>query len=265
MRALINGINLAYDDAGSGPAVLLIHGYPLCRRMWEPQKKALVAAGYRVIVPDLRGFGESEAPQGPASMELYAADLVALLDHLGIGRAAAFGMSMGGYVLLSLLDRHADRIAAAGFVVTRAGADDEAGKSRRSALAREAEARGGDVVAEAFEGVLFAPDTVRRRPELVEEVRGWMTATSPRGLAAGLLAMRDRPDYTGRLGEFGLPALVVGADQDRAIPPEQSRILEAGLPNATFTLIAGAGHMANLERPEAFNLALLGFLAGLPG
>ena len=99
MSVEINGIRLAYDDLGNGPAVMLIHGYPLCRRMWRPQVEALVAAGFRVIVPDLRGFGESEAGNEPGSTDRLADDLVALLDHLKIDRATVGGMSMGGYVL----------------------------------------------------------------------------------------------------------------------------------------------------------------------
>ncbi len=131
MKALINGITIGYDDNGSGPAVCLIHGFPLDRRMWRPQVMTLASAGYRVITPDLRGFGESDATEGPYTMDLYADDLVKLLDHLGIGRAVVGGMSMGGYVLLNLLERHPDRLAAACFIVTRSGADDEAGKERR--------------------------------------------------------------------------------------------------------------------------------------
>src|SRR5512144_213567 len=106
MRAVINGITMAYDDNGSGPVLLLIHGFPLCRRMWHPQIKALVDAGFRVITPDLRGFGESDTPEGPYSLVLYADDMVELLDHRGIEKAAVGGMSMGGYILFSLLERH---------------------------------------------------------------------------------------------------------------------------------------------------------------
>src|SRR5574340_545815 len=111
MQALINGINLAYDDSGTGIPVLLIHGFPLSRRMWHPQRMTLTAAGYRVITPDLRGFGESDAPDGPYSMELFADDLAALLDHLGIERTVVGGMSMGGYVLLNLLERYPERLS----------------------------------------------------------------------------------------------------------------------------------------------------------
>ena len=125
MNALINGINLAYEDAGSGPAIILIHGFPLCRKMWRPQWYKLPLSGYRVNAPDLRGFGESDAPDGPYSMELYADDLVGLMDHLEIEKAVIGGMSMGGYVLFNLLERYPERVRGAMFITTRANADDE--------------------------------------------------------------------------------------------------------------------------------------------
>jgi pimeloyl-ACP methyl ester carboxylesterase len=266
MQADINGISLSYDDVGSGPAVVLLHGFPLCRRMWQPQAAALATAGYRVITPDLRGFGESAASDGPLSMSTYADDVASLLAHLGIEKAVIGGMSMGGYVLLNLVERYPRQLTAAMFLVTRAAADDEPARMRRSSLAAEVAAGRPQTVTDAFEGILFAGGTPVERPELVAEVKSWMIATAPRGLAGGLLAMRDRKDYVDLLPSFDLPALVIGAEADRAVPPEHSRVLAEGLPNARLCMIADAGHMANLERPEAFNACLLEFLRGLgPG
>jgi len=263
MKAEVNGITLAYEEVGRGPAVVLIHGYPLCRRAWAPQAAALAAAGYRVVIPDLRGFGESGAPEGAYVMDAFADDVAALMDHLGIERAVVGGMSMGGYVLLNLLERHRQRVAAALFLVTRAAADDEPGRMRRTTLARDVLSGRPQSVTDAFAQILFAVETPLRHPELVEEVGKWMTATSPQGLAGGLLAMRDRKDYPDLLPTFDLPALVVGAAQDRAVPLEHSRLLAEGLPQGRLCVIDDAGHMANLERPEAVNACLLEFLDGL--
>lgn len=263
MKAAINGIQIAYDDTGSGPAVVLIHGYPLCRQMWRSQVAALVAAGYRVVTLDLRGFGESEAPEGAYSMSTFADDVAALLTHLGIERAVIGGMSMGGYVLLNLVERYPQRVAAAMLLVTRAAADDEPGRMRRSSLAAEVAAGRPQIVTDAFEGILFAANTAAIYPDLVAEVKSWMTATDPRGLVGGLLAMRERQDYVDLLPSFRLPALVIGAGEDRAVPPEHSRVLAEKLHSARLCMIADAGHMANLERPAPFNSCLLEFLAGL--
>ena len=263
MNAIINGSTMAFDDAGSGPVVVLVHGFPLNRRMWHPQVKALTGAGFRVVTPDLRGFGESDAPDGPYSMELFADDLIALLDHLGIEQAVIGGMSMGGYVLFNLLERYPERLIAACFLLTRSNADDEAGRARRLALAQEVMKFGPQAVAEPFVKLVFAPQTAERRPELVDEVCRWMVATDSRGLAGGLLAMRERKDYTPLLGRFRLPTLVIGATEDQAVPSAVATALHQGLPRSTFCMIEGAGHMANLEEPEAFNHCLLEFLRSL--
>lgn len=257
--------SLACDDQGSGPAVILLHGYPLCRAMWQPQVKALSAAGYRVIAPDLRGFGRSALSPGPVTMEDYADDVIALMDALGLGRAVVVAMSMGGYVLFNLAERYPKRLAGAVFAVTRAAADDEAGKLRRSALAREVAEGRPQAVVDAFKEILFAPQTLLDQPALVGRVRSWLEATAPQGLIGGLLAMRERRDASALLPTIKVPALVIGAELDRAVPPEHSQVIAAGIPGAHLTILPGVGHMANLEAPEAFNGLLLEFLASLCG
>ena len=263
MKVEINGITLAYGDRGNGLPLILIHGFPLCRKMWRPQVEALSKAGCRVIVPDLRGFGESGLTGGTENMDIYADDVVALMDHLRIDKAVVGGMSMGGYVLLNLLERYPERIAAPIFIVTKAGGDDDASKARRTALADACRTQGSMPVAEAFRNLLFAPETLTDSPELVAEVLGWMNATNPQGAADGLIAMRDRKDFTAQLGDINQPALVIGAEQDLAIPAENSSIIAEGLPDAELCILHGGGHMVNLEQPVAFNEAILEFLAEL--
>jgi pimeloyl-ACP methyl ester carboxylesterase len=238
---------LSCDDRGSGPAVVLIHGFPLCRQMWQPQIGVLQAAGYRVITPDLPGFGLSAPLDGTASMSGYADAVIDLLDCLRIDSAAVGGMSMGGYVLLDLAERYPHRLLAAMYLVTRAAADDAAGKVRRSDLADAVRSGRLDAVPNAFEQLLFAPATLRRRPELVDMVRRWMDSASPAGVVGGLPTLRG-------------PALVVGAAEDAAVPPAHAEVLAAGLPRAELHIIADAGHMANLEQPERFNRILVDFL-----
>lgn len=256
----LNGISLAYDDVGTGPVILLIHGFPLNRSMWRPQLGDLVAAGYRVITPDLRGFGDSDEPDGPYSMDLFSDDLIGLLDHLEISHAVVAGMSMGGYVLFNLLERFPERISAAVFVVTRSVADDEAGRARRLQLAGEVLKFGPQVVADLFHPLMFAPGTVAARPKLAEEVYGLMVNTGSRGLSGGLLAMRERPDVTPLLRSIRTPSLVIGAEQDLACPVEHPRMIADGIPGSRLELIADAGHLVNLEQPNQFNLLLLDFL-----
>ena len=259
-HAFLNGITIAYTDIGAGPVVMLIHGFPLGRAMWRPQLGDLVAAGYRVIAPDLRGFGETDEPDGSYCMELFSDDLIELLDHLGVEQATVAGMSMGGYVLFNLLSRYPERISAAVFAVTRSVADDEAGKARRLQLATDLLKFGPQVVADSFHPLMFAPKTVELRPKLAEEVYGWMVTTGSRGLAGGLNAMRERPDVTPLLGQISVPSLVIGAAQDKACPLEHPRMIAAGISNSRLEIIADAGHLANLEQPNQFNHYLLDFL-----
>ena len=263
MQTMLNGNLIGFEDGGKGAPILLIHGFPLKRTMWRPQQEALQAAGFRPVIPDLRGFGESTASE-QMTIGKYADDLIGLLDHLGIEKATVAGMSMGGYILLDMLERYPDRFSGACFVVTRSGADDEAGKARRQALARDTQTLGPQVVADAFARILFAPGTEEASPRLAQEVYGWMAGTSTVGLVGGLLAMRERKDYTPVLRSVQVPSLVIGAEQDQAIPPENSRLLAQELPDATLCMIPGAGHLVNLEQPEAFNSCLLQFLKRLP-
>lgn len=259
MLAELGDVALHYEEAGSGQPLVLIHGFPLSGAIWKFQLQGL-SSDYRVITPDLRGFGKSSVPEGDYSMDLFADDVVSLLDHLGIDRAVFCGMSMGGYVVMNLARRYPERVKGICLMVTRGGADDEAGKMRRTVLACEVLKTGATAAAGVFSSILFAPETANSQPELLEEVRQIMMAADPAGLAGGLLAMRDRDDFSGRLGEFGCPALVVGALDDMAIPPDESRLLSEGLKGSTLCMIEGAGHMVMLEKPAEVNLALRQFL-----
>lgn len=260
MEISVNGIQMAFSEQGQGPAVILLHGFPLDRRMWDAQVKCLAEAGFRAITPDLRGFGGTDAPPGSYSMDLMADDIVGLMDQLDISRASVGGMSMGGYILLNLLERYPQRLSSALFIVTQAADDNDAGRLRRSALSETALGGKAAEVTDIFKKVLFAERTTRDNPSLIRKVGAWMQEASPLGLSGGLLAIRDRASYLSELHRFSLPALVIGAEEDRAIPIDRSVELAEGLPNATLCRIPHAGHMANLEQPEAFNRCLLNFL-----
>lgn len=264
MNVSVDDINLAYDDVGTGPAVLLIHGFPLNRQMWQPQLKPIADAGYRVIAPDLRGFGASDAPAGGYSMDRFADDVIALLDALKIDKAVVGGMSMGGYILMNLMERYPDRVRAACFIATRSNADDEAGRERRKAMAAEAERLGANPIIKIFAELLFAAETSQTSPELIARVTSWMRETSPKGLAGGLLAMRDRKDYTQQLPSFRHPSLVIAGAEDRAAPAEAAQTLIEGLSGCRSKVIEKAGHMVNMEQPAIFNETMIEFLSSLP-
>jgi len=260
MRAQLADIVLAYDESGSGRPLLLVHGYPLNRHMWQPQVATLGDAS-RVIAPDLRGHGESGAPDAPHTVDRLADDLAELLDGLGVTQPVVVGgLSMGGYVALAFYRRHTARVAGLILAATRAGADSDAGKANRDkaiALARE---KGVDAIADSMLPKMLAPATYESRPALVHQVRQIMTSTPLNGVVGDLSAMRDRPDSTELLGGILQPVLVIHGQDDQLIPPTEAEAAFARLPHGRLALIPGAGHLLNLDQPEAFDAEVRTFL-----
>ncbi len=252
----INGASIAYRDEGSGPPVLLLHAFPLSSAMWEGQIVAL-ARHRRVIAPDTRGLGGSSLGEGQVTIDTYADDVAGLMRALGLERAAIVGLSMGGYIAFALLRRHPQLVSALVLANTRAGADTEEGRRGREESARTAEERGPAPVAEAMLPRLLSPGAPA---ELRERVRRMIEANSGAGIAAAQRAMAGRPDSTGLLASIAVPTLVIGAGQDPIITLEETRAMRAAIPNSRLLEIAHAGHLSNLEAPEAFNTAVLGLL-----
>ena len=181
----IDDIQLVFDDVGTGPAVVLIHGYPFNRSLWNEQVEAL-SGNYRVVTPDLRGFGESDASEGPATMNRMAQDVAKLMDQLGIDRAVIGGLSMGGYVALAFVKQFPSRVKALVLADTRPQADTEEGKQTRVQQAEKALSEGVAGIADAMLPKLLTPETVSKRPEVVKRVRDMMLKTKPQGAASAL-------------------------------------------------------------------------------
>ncbi|MEP7356299.1 MAG: alpha/beta fold hydrolase [Anaerolineales bacterium] len=263
MRAQLPGLVLAYDSAGSGQTLLLLHGYPLSRRLWRPQLEYLTDAAH-VIAPDLRGHGDSDAREGPYTMDQLADDAVALLDSLGLSQPAVVaGLSMGGYVALALCRRHPSRVAGLILAATKAGADSpeaQANREKSAALARE---KGVEAIADSMLPKMFAPATYTANPGLVAEARAMMAATPLNGVVGDLLGMKVRPDSTALLAQITIPVLVIHGQEDQLIPAREAEATHAGLPNARLALVPNAGHLLNLEQPEAFNAEVRTFLQSL--
>jgi 3-oxoadipate enol-lactonase len=263
MRAQLSEIVVAYDSSGSGRPLLLVHGYPLNRALWRPQVENLTDAA-RVIAPDLRGHGESNVPDLPYTVDRLADDLAELLDELGLAEPVVVaGLSMGGYVALAFYRRHQARVAGLILAATRAGADSEAGKANRDkamALARE---KGVEAIAESMLPKMLAPETYQSHTELVEHVRHIMAETPLNGVIGDLTAMRDRPDSTELLGGILEPVLVLHGQEDQLIPPSEAEAAFARLPNARLALVPRAGHLVNLEQPEAFNAEVRTFMKSI--
>jgi pimeloyl-ACP methyl ester carboxylesterase len=265
-RVSFRGVSIAYDEVGDGSAgtLVLLHGFPHSRALWAEQLAALpaLAPGWRVIAPDLRGFGESDVV-GPWHVDDWADDVVALLDRLGVERAVIGGLSMGGYVALALWRRHAQRVRALVLADTRAGDDAPAVRERRRELVALARAQGADAVAESqLPGALGATSR-ETRPEVVARLRALMAAAPVEGIVGALEAMMVRPDSTPWLAEITVPTLVIVGAEDVLTRPSEARAMCDAIAGARLVMIERAGHVSCVEQPEAFGAAVAGFLAAL--
>lgn len=225
--------------------LLLVHAFPLDARMWRPQVDAIDEVP--VVAPDLPGFGAA-APSGEVmTMEEAAASCLGALDEAGVDRAVVCGLSMGGYVAFELWRSARPRIAGLVLANTRAGADAPDGAAGRRALAERLRAE-GNVLVEAPPPLLSetAP------PELVERVRGWIADQDAGAIAAAALGMAERADSTPDLAGIDVPTLVITSEQDRLIPPGVSSPMGEQIPGARLEVLAGAGHLSNLEASERF-------------
>jgi len=235
--------------------VLLLHAFPLEGEMFEPQWSAL-SDRVRFVVPDLRGFGGSGAGAGPSEMGAMADDVLALLDHLGIASAVVGGVSMGGYVSLALLRNDPARVRALVLADTQTSADDAQARAGREATAREVLAKGPSALLPSVSRLLGPGASA----ELRARVSRWITGGSPQGQAAAQRGMALRPDARDILSRFGGPVLVVVGAEDVITPPEKARAMANLVPAAELVELPGAGHLSNLEQPEAFNAAMGRFL-----
>jgi 3-oxoadipate enol-lactonase len=258
-RVTVNGVGLALDDEGSGPAILFVHGYPLDRTIWSHQVRGLT--GWRRIAPDLRGLGQSDAPDLGYSMATYAADLVALLDALDVEQAVICGLSMGGYVAFEMLRAHRDRISALVLIATKAESDSAEGRKGRDTAAAIARERGASAIADSMLPRMLAPES-QQIPALVERVRSIMTAAPVPGIVGALAAMRDRPDSTPLLPTLvGVPTLIVCGESDQLIPLSDVTRLNDSIPGSLLRVIPNAGHLPPVEQPEQTTQVLQEFLA----
>jgi len=258
-RLTVNGVNLTVDIRGEGPAILFVHGYPLDRTIWRDQIEAL--HGHQRIAPDLRGMGQSDAPDLGYGMSIYADDLAALLDTLGVAQVVLCGVSMGGYIIFDFLRRWRQRVRALVLLDTQAEADGIEVRRARDAAAAIAREHGAEAIADTMLPKLLAAATSEHAPEVVDRVRRMIAATPVPGIVGALASMRDRHDSTGLLPTLeGLPTLVIVGAEDALTPPEVARRMAGAIPGARLAVIPGAGHLPMVERPGETTAAILEFL-----
>jgi pimeloyl-ACP methyl ester carboxylesterase len=256
----VQGRHVRILEAGRGAPALFVHAFPLAADLWRPQLDA-VPEGWRFIAPDLRGFGPRPADAEPVrDVDGHARDLIALADHLGLARFTVVGLSMGGYVAMALARLAPARLGALVLCDTRAEADTEEGRQNRERM-REALRTGGPAaVADAMVPRLLGPTSQRERPALRDLVRATIERNRATGIDAAIVALMTRPDASAGLQDVACPTLVVVGAEDGLTPVEAHVRMQTLIAGSRLEVIDGAGHLSNLERPDAFNAILHRFL-----
>jgi 3-oxoadipate enol-lactonase len=262
-RVLARGLEFGVVDQGEGPPLLFVHGFPLNHAMWNAQVPVF-ATDHRVLVPDLRGFGQSVDTDGTVTMEDFADDLAAILDRLVVREPVVYcGLSMGGYIAWPFVRKYRQRLRGLVLCDTRSVADSPEGVEGRLKLAELVIREGASAAAAAMLPKALAGKTRDGRPEIVDAVRSMMLSADPTGVAAALRGMAVRPDVSEQLRAIDLPTLVVVGADDVVSPVEEMRGIAAAIPGAKFVVIPDAAHLTPVENPGAFNEALAGFLRAL--
>jgi len=256
----LSEIETAYDDAGSGPAVLLLHGFPFDRSMWREQIDFLSAQGWRAIATDLRGLGETKYSGDVTTMEDMARDVAALMDDLEIDRAAVCGLSMGSYVAFEFARLFPARVRALVLAGARAQGADEAERKSREDKAQDVLNDGISPFVEAMLPDLLAPKTLAEKPVVVARVREMILRTDPRGAAAAQRGMAARRDYSADLADVSVPTLIIAGREDVIRKPDDAELIHRGIAKSVLAVIDDAGHLMNMEQPEVFNRMVVNFL-----
>jgi len=259
----IDGISVGYDDVGTGEPLVLIHGHPFNRSMWRPQVEHASRTGWRVIAPDLRGYGESTVVPGATPLATFAGDIANLLDHLDVDRIVLGGLSMGGQIVLEFYRLFPDRIRGLLLADTFAQAETEDGKRVRNDMADRLIREGMGGYSDEVLPKMLASANIQTQPAVADDVMTMMRGTAPDGAAAALRGRAERPDYVDLLARITVPTLVVVGEQDEFTPVRDAEFMHFRIPNSVLAVIAGAAHMPNLERPHEFNDVLDRFLTSV--
>jgi len=256
-KIFANGINIAYDVAGSSDnCLLLVHGHPFNRSMWRPQLNAFCRSNWRVITPDLRGYGESSVVDGKTTLDIFARDLAALLDSLSIREVVIGGLSMGGQIVMEFCRLFPDRVRGVLLAATFPQAETEEGKRNRALMAERLMREGMSAYAEEVLPKMIAPQNINALPQVSEHVLTMMQSSPPAGAAAALRGRAERPDYQETLAGLNAPALIVVGDQDAYTTRADAERMQHLLKRAELVWMKGVGHMPNLECEAEFNAGL---------
>jgi pimeloyl-ACP methyl ester carboxylesterase len=251
--------DIFYDVAGTGPPVILLHPFPVNHEFWLPVTKHL-ASRYRLIMPDLRGHGESGLGNGPATMQKHALDVAGVMTDAGVDRAPIIGVSIGGYTIFEFWRRFRDRVSGLLLCNTKAPADTAEARASRLKTA-------DDVLQQStepfFEGMLqkvLAQNTRDSRPDLVEGALRMMRKMSAENVAGVQRGMAERPDSVSTLKTINAPVLIITGDEDNMTGVPEAELMKQNIAGSQLKVIAKAGHYSPWEQPEEVGKLLRQFL-----
>jgi len=257
--------SLHVEEFGSGPTIVLLHAFPCDGTMWRPQADALARAGWQVLVPDLPGFGRSPILEGEPSLAMVADRVLAEVADRGIDRCVVGGISLGGYVTMAIAAIQPDLLRGVVLCDTKATADGDAARENRERLARMCEESPGDtprILEQAVLPGLLGETSRAERPLVVAQVKGWLAAAPAPTVAWYQRAMAVRPDSLSVLAGLEAPAVVIWGAEDALSSRDEQDVMVASLRSGQFVAVEAAGHLANVERPDAVGTALLEFVRG---
>ena len=248
-----------YDVTGEGPPVVLLHPFPIHHEFWDPVARML-SSRYRLVVPDLRGHGESSLGNGPATMQKHAADIARVMDATGVDRAPLIGVSIGGYAIFEFWRRFRDRVSSLVLCNTKAQADTPEARAVRLQVADDVLQRGTEQFFEGMAQKLLGETTRRSRPDLVEGALRMMRKMSAENVAGVQRGMADRPDSVPTLKTITVPTLIITGDEDVMTGLPEAELMKQHIPGSQMKVIAKAGHYSPWERPEEVGKLLRQFL-----
>jgi 3-oxoadipate enol-lactonase len=240
---------IVYYSLGEGPPVVLLHPFPANHEFWLPVAEVL-GTRYRVILPDLRGHGDSGVGDSPATMDKHANDIARVLDHAEIGRAPLIGVSIGGYALFEFWRKYRGRVSALVLFNTKAPADSAEARSGRLKTATDVIDRGTEPFFESMIPRLLGRTTCETRPDLVDGALRMMRKMSPEDVAQVQRGMAERTDSVDTLKTINVPALVVTGEEDVLTGPNEAELMHRHISGSQLRVIPKAGHYSAWEQPE---------------
>lgn len=262
MRIKANGTKLYYKETKANPgakAIIFIHGFPFSHKMWEEQMEIL-PADFKGIAYDIRGFGYSEVGEMPYNIDLFADDLLALIDALKLDKPVICGLSMGGYIALRAVEKNQSKIGGLVLCDARSEGDGDETKIKRFATIQSLHKEGVDSFAAGFVKNVFWEESFNRVPEKVEKIKRIIEDSSPSAIGRTLMALAARTDTSGKLDEIKFPTLIMVGEHDKVTPPIAAQGMHEKIEGSQLEIIPDAAHMSNLENPAEFNKLLLAFL-----